>query len=331
MSYQSEVLIVGAGVSGLLAGKILAQTGIEVMLLEKSPGVGGRMATRQFKQGVFDHGAQFFTAREATFQQWVDLWIKEKIAFEWFSSLQKSDDLPKGGGHPRYRGLRGMTTVAKYLARDLEIRLQTQVKSITKERDSWVARIEKGEEIVARQIVLSAPIPQSLNLLESGHITLPSFEYKTLKAIEYHPCITGLVLLDGPSAIPSPGGMKIEKRDIQWLGDNSQKGISPKVTAVTIQATHGFSRENFELPSKELIEILVESAKPWLNQEVLDWQIHKWRYSQPVNLYPAQFLEFPGHRGLFMIGDAFGGARIEGAALSGIQVAFHLRDHALIH
>jgi 2-polyprenyl-6-methoxyphenol hydroxylase-like FAD-dependent oxidoreductase len=38
MSYQSEVLIVGAGVSGLLAGKILAQTGIEVMLLEKSRG-----------------------------------------------------------------------------------------------------------------------------------------------------------------------------------------------------------------------------------------------------------------------------------------------------
>ena len=326
MSYQSEVLIIGAGISGLLAGKILSQSGIKVMILEKSPGVGGRMATRRFKQGVFDHGAQFFTAREEKFQQLVDLWIKEKIAFEWFGSLQKSDDLPRSGGHPRYRGLRGMTSVAKYLARDLDIYLQTHVKSVSKESDWWVAQTENGEEYIARQIVLSAPIPQSLNLLESGDVTFPSFEYKTLKAIEYHPCITGLVLLDGPSAIPSPGGMKFDKGDIQWLGDNSQKGISPKTTAITIHGSQDFSRENFELPAEKLIEVLVEAAKPWLGQEIQDWQIHKWRYAQPVNLYPAKFLEFSGHRGLFMTGDAFGGARVEGAALSGIEVAFHLRE-----
>ena len=326
MSYLSEVLIIGAGLSGLLAGKILSQTGTEVMILEKSPGVGGRMATRRFKQGVFDHGAQFFTAREEKFQQWVDQWIKEKIALKWFVSLRNSDDLSRNGGHPRYRGMSGMTTVAKYLAQDLGIRMQTHVKSVSKDGGTWIAQTEKGEEFKARKIVLSAPIPQSLYLLESGNMTLPSFEYKTLKAIEYHPCITGLVLLNGPSAIPSPGGIKFEKSDIQWMGDNSQKGISPEVTAITIHAAHDFSRKNFELPAEELIEMLVEAAEPWLGQKIEDWQIHKWRYSQPAQQYPAQFLEFPGHTGLFMIGDAFGGARVEGAALSGIEIASHLRD-----
>ncbi len=311
--------------SGLLAGKILSQTGIEVKILEKSRGVGGRMATRRFKQGVFDNGAQFFNAWDTKFQQWVDLWIKEKAASVWFRSLRKLDDRPNDEGHPRYRGRRGITSVAKYLARDLDIRLQTRVKLVSKVRESWVVHTENGEEFIARQIVLSCPIPQSLNLLELGDVTIPTLEYNTLKAIEYHSCITGLVLLDSHSAIPSPGGMKFEKGDIQWLGDNSQKGISPISTAITIHASHDFSRKNFDLPAEELIDQLVEPAKPWLGQKIEDWQIHKWRYSQPVNLYPAQFLEFPEHSGLFMIGDAFGGARIEGAALSGIELAFHLR------
>ena len=326
MNHQSEVLIIGAGISGLLAGRILSQRDIEVTILEKSPGLGGRMATRRFNQGVFDHGAQFFTAREAIFQSWVDLWMKEKIACEWYGSRRKPNELQNGGGHPRYRGLRGMTSVAKYLARNLEIHLQTQVKSISKESDLWIAQTENGEEYKARQLVLSAPIPQSLNLLESGEVNLPPFEYKTLKAIAYHPCITGLVLLDGPSAIPSPGGMKFDKGDIQWLGDNSQKGISPKTTAITIHGSQDFSRENFELPAEKQIEGLIAAAKPWLGQEIQGWQIHKWRYAQPVKLYPANFLEFQTHPGLFMIGDAFGGARVEGAALSGIEVAFHLHE-----
>lgn len=317
--------------SGLLAGKILSQTGVEVMILEKSRGVGGRMATRRFKEGIFDHGAQFFTARDAKFQQWVDLWIKEKAACEWFGNSRKSGNLPKDGSHPRYRGLRGMTSVAKYLARDLKIRSQTLVKSVYKDRDLWIAQMEDEEEFKTRNIILTAPIPQSLNLLESGNVTLPTTQYETLKAIEYHPCITGLVLLDGPSAIPSPGGIKFEKNDIQWLGDNSQKGISPKTTAVTIHAAHDFSRNNFKLPAEELIELLIRAAEPWLGKEITDWHIHKWRYSQPTHLYPEQFLEFPEHRGLFIIGDAFGGDRVEGAALSGIEVAFHLREKLLIN
>jgi predicted NAD/FAD-dependent oxidoreductase len=325
MNYQSEVLIIGAGVSGLLVGEILSQNGIEVMILEKSRGVGGLMATRRFKQGVFDHGAQFFTARDTKFQHLVDLWIKEKVARVWYCSSRKLDDQPNDEGHPRYRGRQGMTSVAKYLARDLDIRLQTHVKLFSKVRDSWIAQTENGEEFIARQIVLSAPIPQSLNLLASGDVDLPALEYETLKAIEYLPCITGLVLLSGPSAMPSPGGIKFDESDIQWLGDNSQIGISPISTAVTIHASHDFSQKNFDLPAEELIDLLVEPAKTWLGQKIQDWQIYKWRYSQPVNLFPAQFLEFPKHPGLFMIGDAFGGARIEGAALSGIELAFHLR------
>jgi len=86
-----ETLIIGAGISGLMAGKILSQAGIDNLTLEKSSGVGGRMATRRFKGGVFDHGAQFFTVREREFQKWVTGWQKGDVVREWFGRESKMD------------------------------------------------------------------------------------------------------------------------------------------------------------------------------------------------------------------------------------------------
>lgn len=53
-----DCLIVGAGISGLLAGITLAAEGLRVCILEKGRGLGGRMATRRNGSAVFDHGAQ---------------------------------------------------------------------------------------------------------------------------------------------------------------------------------------------------------------------------------------------------------------------------------
>ncbi|MGD9093294.1 MAG: hypothetical protein PVF74_10630, partial [Anaerolineales bacterium] len=55
-------------------------------------------------------------------------------------------------------------------------------------------------------------------------------------------------------------------------------------------------------------------------------QLHKWRYSQPARIYPERFLEIQGSQPLFFAGDAFGGPRVEGAALSGMAVGGHLRE-----
>jgi hypothetical protein len=324
-----ETIIVGAGISGLLAGKILSQAGLEVLILEKSRGFGGRMATRRFGGGVFDHGAQFFTAREPGFQHRVDRWVKDDTARVWFGSRSNAIDQPEKVLHPRYCGSMGMANIAKRLARGLEVRLNTRVLSVSREGSAWTMSTEDGKGFSASNLILTAPVPQALNLLEAGGVELPEQEHEALRGIVYHPCIAGLFLLEGPSAIPAPGGMKLEPGDIQWLGDNSQKGISPDVTAVTIHAAPDFSRRNFELPADEISDMLVSAAAAWLGQDIRDWQIHKWRYSQPEKTYPRRYMEAAGLEGLYMAGDAFGGAKIEGAALSGAAAANHLLEKRL--
>jgi predicted NAD/FAD-dependent oxidoreductase len=314
-----------------MAGKILSQAGIDNLILEKSRGVGGRMATRRFENGVFDHGAQFFTARERKFQKWVSKWQEIGTIKEWFGHKLPTDSISSRESHSRFIGTKGMTSVPKEVAKGLQIKTDTWVKSISQKEDLWVAHTNDGDEYSAKRIILSAPIPQSLSLLEAGGISLPKKENEALLAINYQQCIAGLVLLKSPSAIPSPGKKKFEEGAIQWLGDNSQKGISPDMPAVTIHAAAEFSRKNFALAPEELANLLIAASRDWLGQEVLAWQIHKWHYSQAVTKYPERFLALPGLSGLYMVGDGFGGARVEGAAISGIEAAIYIREKVFNH
>ena len=53
--------------------------------------------------------------------------------------------------------------------------------------------------------------------------------------------------------------------------------------------------------------------------QISEAQVKRWRYAQPASVYPERCLMIAyGNHPLVFAGDAFGGARIEGAALSGL-------------
>ncbi len=51
-----RIAVVGAGLAGLGAARALAGAGREVVVFEKSRGLGGRLATRRVEGAVLDHG-----------------------------------------------------------------------------------------------------------------------------------------------------------------------------------------------------------------------------------------------------------------------------------
>ena len=76
---EKQVLVVGAGLSGLIAARELQKNGISTAIVDKGTSVGGRLATRRIAGGVADHGAQFFTARTNIFKAEIDEWLSEDM------------------------------------------------------------------------------------------------------------------------------------------------------------------------------------------------------------------------------------------------------------
>lgn len=346
---QRSVLIIGAGIAGLMAACSLrsehSSCAIAVTLLDKGRGVGGRLATRRIGSGVFDHGAQFFTARDPAFAKLVREWEAAGVVREWCRGFAGDDGVARPDGPSRYRGEKGMTDIAKYLAakhlaQNQPLHLGIRVESVSQENGGWVARTEGGAEFTGDALLLTAPVPQSLALLKAGDVALPTDARDALETVTYDPCIALLVLMPGSSGstsgsdVPPPGAVQQRSEDpepIYWIADNQQKGISPNAVAITIHAGPEFSRRYAEVDDGGVAEELLKAAGRWIRGPVEAVQVKRWRYAKPTRTLPDRclFVDRPLSSPLAFAGDAFAGPRVEGAALSGMAAAKRLADALL--
>ncbi|MGL6340824.1 MAG: NAD(P)/FAD-dependent oxidoreductase [Waterburya sp.] len=318
---NTACIVLGGGITGLITATLLQRAGIKVTVLDKGRGIGGRLATRRLEYteacvGIFDYGAQYFSVKQPELQVWVDDWLEKGVIKEWCQGFGTVD------GQPRYCGVNGIRSIAKYLARDLDVHTSTKVVKLNY-TDRWQVYTEDNQQFEGDILVMTPPVPQSLDLLDNSQIVLPADIRTSLEAIKYHSCIAILALLEQPSKIPPPGGLALETEPLIWLASNHQKGISHNGYAVTLHATPSFSDTNWEYSDREIAENLFASASNWLDSPVIKYQVHRWRYSLPATFYNQPYLalsELP----LVMAGDAFVAPKLEGAVLSGMAAAEYI-------
>lgn len=319
-----DCIVVGAGIAGLLAARTLSAKGMTTVVLDKAKEVGGRMATRRIGAGVFDHGAQFFIAHDPRFVALVTEWLRRGVAHEWGHGFASGDGFVTADGIPRYCGCEGMASIPQYLANGLDVRLTSGVVSAAPSEGGWEVRTASGDALSGRRLLLTPPVPQSLEILKRGNAALPGDAQAALEEVEYDPCFAVMAILDGPSLIPEPGGLRMPDDLIAWMADNHAKGISGEQHGVTIHANPNFSRQYFDTDLALVTEMLLGAAEPWLGAKTSEVQVHRWRYSQPTRVYHAHCVYMSQPAPIAFAGDAFGGPRIEGAALSGLAAADHL-------
>ena len=322
-------LVVGAGISGLLAARELSTRNITVTILEKSRGVGGRMATRRTSDGVADHGAQFLSARSRRFADLLREWRTVGLVELWSNGFSGPGPGDGGDGHPRFFGTSGMTTVPKHLASTLNVLLNERVASVEVADKLWKATTVDGLQFWANALVLTPPLPQSLALLRSGETRLSTSLESELAAVTYNPCLALVVSIDGPSSVPSPGGLHLGPEPVRWIADNRQKGISPNATTLTIHAGPAFSKANIDELEQSVTRVLLESVRPLLGSRVLATQLHRWKFSEAITALPSRAILALDRPPLVLAGDAFAGPHVEGAATSGLAAAEMLLPHLL--
>jgi predicted NAD/FAD-dependent oxidoreductase len=314
-------VIVGAGIAGLVAANRLRSAGFEVILLDKGRRPGGRMATRELGRGRLDHGAQFITVRAPAFKRLIESWQEAGIATEWCRGFARYDRSVQGDGHPRFRGVTGMNAIPAHLSKGLDIRVSEEVEGISIENRGWHVSTISGSTVSAGALIMTCPVPQSMAILDRSRLNLPHDVDSALRRITYDPCLAVLAVLDKPSRIPAPGGVQLLGEPISWIADNRLKGISPQSTTLTIHASPTYSEDNLEADPGRTLEHLLAAASQWSGATVREATLHRWRYSQPTVIHPHPCLAAREPAPLVFAGDAFGGPRVEGAALSGLAAA----------
>ena len=313
-----RVVVVGAGIAGLMAAQTLVKNSHDVVVVDKGRSPGGRLATRRIDDATLDHGAQFFTVRDPLFKSHVEKWIASGVVTEWcrgFDSATQNND-----GFPRYRGVRGMTDIAKHLANGLDVRCNTLAFSIAPGTTSkWQLNIDDGSALNADALIVTCPLPQTYALLVTADIELPDSMMRT----EYDRTICLLAVLNQSSAVVSPGGLQNPDETFSFVADNAIKGISSAV-ALTLHANPQFSLEHWDAPPQDVHDLLIKQAKPWIGDAtVVTSQVKKWRLATPLTIWPERHW---ANEMIVLAGDAFGGPKIEGAALSGLSAANYLQQ-----
>jgi predicted NAD/FAD-dependent oxidoreductase len=321
----ADVIIVGAGLSGLMAASILDQSSDKrIVVLDKGRSVGGRMATRRIGDGIADHGAQFFTVREPEFKALVENWLALDLVYQW--SLGFSDGsltAMRDDGYPRMAVREGMNALTKHIASGFSERVEVitgvQVEQVTRNMESWVVRDDEGRQYIGRALALTAPVPQSLQLVGAGKVALHAEDRKVLEAVTYEPCLTGLFIVEGQVRLPEPGAVQRRNSPIAWIANNKQKGISP-VPVLTVQADGPTSTQLWDADDQRILKALVTDMMVYLPNDtrIVQQQLKRWRYSRPRQNLGDRFLRARDLPPLFFAGDAFGGPRVEGAVLSGL-------------
>jgi len=199
---------------------------------------------------------------------------------------------------------------------------------VRRDGDAWSLALDGGGARRARRLLIAAPVPQALDLLDA--VDLPPATRSELEAVAYAPCYAVVAGYDAALAPDWPGVRLAGHDDLAWVGHDSQKRPGPHGTVLVLHATPAFSRRRYDDPPAEVVADLLRAATavvPWADRPA--WTDHqRWRYAQPERPHASPALALG--QGLVLAGDGFGGeggGRIESAYLSGLAAAGALLAH----
>ena len=308
---MKKIAIIGTGLSAIFSAIHLRKnTDLEINLFDKARGLGGRLATRRAEGGKFDHGAQYFSIERINNLPEIQMLINEGV----INNIEDKDI---------YFSPDGMTNIAKKLLIDFNIFKEHKLVSIDKENENYKLFFENGSTFNSDYIIMSCPMPQSLEILNKSKIDYDNNLTKDLEDLSYFPCIVVMIKSEIKlSNLEKHIGTDVDSKDISWIGDNYGKKVSSIENYYTIQCSPEFSYENFENEYDETNKKLKHEMEKIFGSNYQILSNHKWRYSIPKNFYQGDnSLVINQKNFLGLCGDIFTNGRFDGAITSGLSIA----------
>jgi hypothetical protein len=307
--FQADILVIGGGMAGLSAATALAPAGAHIIVLDKGRGPGGRMAARRVEiagqQVSFDHGAQYFAARDPAFRETVAAWEQAGVAARW-----------PAAGEDAWVGTPGMNACVRHMAAGLDVRWNVRAERLLRDGRLW--QVEAGETVFTADTVLVAvPAEQAAVLLAD---IVPDFAARAA-SVASAPCWA--VMADFPELLPVADTYRSDTAPVSWAARNSAKPGRSGTESWVIHASPARSRALIDLPKDEVARLLLADffaatgTAPAAPQHL---DAHRWLYAQPEARKGVGPLFDAGLR-IGIAGDWLHSPRVEGAWLSGRALA----------
>jgi hypothetical protein len=318
-----RIIVVGAGMTGLTAARTLSDQGHQVVVLEKARGPGGRMSTRRKDEFRFDHGAQYFTARDPRFRRHVMAWQERGLVKRWDARIgsASADGIEAvGRSTDRFMPVPSMNQVCRELAQDLEdCRFGWQAGSFKYENNAWNVESEAGDSVEGDVLIMTAPPEQVRSLLADSEVDA------ALQSLEMQPCWALMAVLDRPLYKDRDAAF-INHGPLSWVSGQAARPDRPAADAWMLHAGPEWSRAHLEDSHETVCALLLEAARRLPGAQpfmVLDADIHRWRYALARDPLKQGAFWFEPKR-LAVAGDWCNGSKVEGAFLSGVAAAGRL-------
>ncbi len=343
---RQHIAVVGAGMAGVACARTLVQAGHKVTLLEKSRGLGGRMATRSTEFGSFDHGTQYFTVRDDRFEQALSL--NPGLVQAWKTStvrvMDERGQTMASAQPPRethWLPTPGMNAVVRAWAEplgngslDATVHLNTRLDKLEPDAlhpTQWQLRCETGDggQLVLGgfdQVVLALPSPQASSLLKASGLA-PEFQ-KALNQVTVAPCWTLMLAFpqamqpDLPHFGPKWNTARSEHHRISWLTRENGKPGRGNVERWTVQASAQWTERHVnDDPERVKAKLLKGFAEiTGIRAQPSHAVVHRWLYAHTQRPLGQAYLH-DAAAGLALCGDWCLGHRVEDAFVSGLELA----------
>lgn len=304
-----RIAIVGAGMAGMSCGQRLSRLGHEVRLFDKGRGPGGRMATRRMEDGGttlhFDHGAQYFTARDPRFVEQVAHWEASGVAARWAAA-----------GDDAWVGTPAMNAPLKAMAGELGVQFGTRIEQLVRDGEGWQIDGEGAPDARFDAVLVAVPAEQAGPLLQPHAPAMATLADQTAS----DPCWTLMAGFEAPLALVQD--TLRQRGPIGWAARNNAKPGRANEECWVVQASPEWSRahleDNAETVAAALLAELAEANGGPLPRQ-LAATAHRWRFARSGTA--GEEALWDAEQRIGVCGDWLIGPRVEAAYMSGLLLA----------
>lgn len=340
---MTRIAIIGAGMAGVTVATLL-KAKADIIIVEKSRGVSGRLAHRRAAPFGFDHGAAYMTIRDRGFADMLAPYLSSGLLQHWpqhpvkLRSGERPEPLPHKPDSYAVSGTASSLIKAMlndHLS-DIDMRLASKAVQITHDGEAakaakaaWRIVIEDStatedqQEIIADWVISTAPAPQTAALLP-----LSASFHQQLSNVGTDGCFTLMLGFDTVLNTGWDAAWGADDQPIGFISDNRTKpGRDQARTALTVHAGNSWSSRHLASDYDDVKAQMIAALHALTGINAASAShigFHRWLYANPSRpLQGSEKTPFVMDRSMRLgaAGDWCLGGRIENAYLSGFALA----------